>query len=125
MPSVYKINKGINKPIEFKGLKAQYIVYLAVGLVAQLLLFGVLYIIGVNMLVSLIVTSSLCALLFITVYRMSDRYGQHGLLKKIAKRNIPAYIKVSSRLVFLNLKVSSPQSPSGLPAKQREVGKGI
>ncbi|MBC7536286.1 MAG: DUF4133 domain-containing protein, partial [Ferruginibacter sp.] len=22
--SVYQINKGINKPIEFKGLKAQY-----------------------------------------------------------------------------------------------------
>jgi len=28
MSSVYKINKGINKPIEFKGLKAQYIAYL-------------------------------------------------------------------------------------------------
>ena len=30
--SVYKINKGINKPIEFKGLKAQYIWYLGGGL---------------------------------------------------------------------------------------------
>ena len=30
MSSVYTINKGVNKPIEFKGLKAQYIAYLAV-----------------------------------------------------------------------------------------------
>jgi hypothetical protein len=40
--SVYKINKGINKPIEFKGLKAQYIAYLGAGLITLLILFAVL-----------------------------------------------------------------------------------
>lgn len=34
--SVYQINKGINKPIEFKGLKAQYIWYLGGGLVISI-----------------------------------------------------------------------------------------
>ena len=29
--SVYKVNKGINKPIEFRGLKAQYIWWLGGG----------------------------------------------------------------------------------------------
>ena len=29
--SVYKMNKGINKPFEFKGLKAQYISPLTFG----------------------------------------------------------------------------------------------
>ena len=43
---VYQINKGINKPIEFKGLKAQYIGYLAGGLVGLLILFAVMYISG-------------------------------------------------------------------------------
>ena len=46
--SIYGINKGINKPIEFKGLKAQYIWYLGGGLAGLLVLFGVLYISGVN-----------------------------------------------------------------------------
>ena len=46
--SVYKINKGINKPVEFKGLKAQYIWYLAGGLVLLLIVFAILYIIGIN-----------------------------------------------------------------------------
>jgi hypothetical protein len=46
--SIYKINKGINKSIEFKGLKAQYIWYLGGGLVVLLILFAIMYIIGIN-----------------------------------------------------------------------------
>ena len=41
--SVYSVNKGINKSIEFKGLKAQYIWYLGGGVVALLILFAILY----------------------------------------------------------------------------------
>jgi hypothetical protein len=103
MSSVYKINKGINKPIEFKGLKAQYIAYLATGLIALLILFAALYIIGVNMFLCLGLTAILGTALFIGVYRLSDRYGQYGLLKKMAKRSLPVFLKVSSRKVFLNL----------------------
>ena len=54
MSSVYKINKGINKPIEFKGFKAQYIWYLGISLVILLVLFAVLYIVGINTYVCLI-----------------------------------------------------------------------
>ena len=46
--TVYPINKGINKSIEFRGLKAQYIWYLGGALVGLLVLFAVLYIIGIN-----------------------------------------------------------------------------
>ncbi|MEZ4945109.1 MAG: DUF4133 domain-containing protein [Cyclobacteriaceae bacterium] len=102
--SVYKINKGINKPIEFKGLKAQYIAYLAVGLVALLILFAILYIIGVNMFICLVLTAILGVLLFMTVYRMSDKYGEHGLLKKMAKRSLPTFLRITSRKTFLQLR---------------------
>ncbi len=103
MSSVYKINKGINKPIEFKGLKAQYIAYLATGLIALLILFAVLYIIGVNMFICLALIGILGTALFMWVYRMSDNYGQHGLLKKLATRSLPYFIKGTSRELFLNL----------------------
>jgi hypothetical protein len=102
--SVYKINKGINRPIEFKGLKAQYIAYLAIGLIGLLILFAVLYILGLNTFVCLALTTLLGTLLFITVYRMSDKYGQHGLLKKMARRGTPDFIKCPSRRSFLQLK---------------------
>ncbi|MBX2896832.1 MAG: DUF4133 domain-containing protein [Cyclobacteriaceae bacterium] len=107
MASVYNINKGINRPIEFKGLKAQYIAYLAIGLIGLLILFALLYIIGVNMFICLGLIATLGTALFMFVYRMSDKYGQHGLLKKMAGRSIPVFLKVSSRNVFLKLSVKN------------------
>jgi Domain of unknown function (DUF4133) len=101
--SVYKINKGINKPIEFKGLKAQYIAYLAAGLISLLVLFAILYITGVNMFACLALVAILGTSLFMSVYRLSDTYGQYGLLKKLAMRNIPDSIKATTRKIFTDL----------------------
>jgi len=53
--SVYQINKGINKPIEFKGLKAQYIWYLGGGLVVLMIIFAIVYIAGINIFICLII----------------------------------------------------------------------
>ena len=103
MGSIYQINKGINKPIEFKGLKAQYIGYLAVGLVVLLVLFATMYIIGVNLFVCVAVIAISGTALFMTVLRLSHKYGQYGLLKKAAKRYIPLFIKSKSRKVFIQL----------------------
>jgi hypothetical protein len=104
MNSVYKINKGINKPIEFKGLKAQYIGYLGIGILILLIVFSVLYIVGVNMFVCLALILVLGTLLFIGIYKLSDTYGQHGLVKKLAVRNIPRVIRCKSRKIFIQLK---------------------
>lgn len=101
--SVYKINKGINKPIEFKGLKAQYIWYLGGGVIVLLFVFAILYIAGVNMFVCLALIGALGTGLFMTVYRMSETYGEHGLIKKFAKRSIPAFLKSGSRSLFHTL----------------------
>lgn len=112
MNSVYKINKGINKPIEFKGLKAQYIGYLGIGVLLLLIVFAVLYISGVNMFVCLGVVLLLGTLLFMAIYRLSDTYGQHGLVKKLAKRNIPEYVVCRSRKMFTTLCESSSSDKS-------------
>lgn len=110
MASIYSINKGINKPIEFKGLKAQYIGYLAVGLVILLVLFASMYIIGVNLLVCILIISAAGTALFMTVYRLSYKYGEYGLLKKVAKRYIPTYLRFSSRKLFIQLNPNSDQA---------------
>ena len=99
--SVYTINKGINKPIEFRGLKAQYIWYLGGGLLVLLLLFAILYICGINTYVLLFTILGLGAGLFMYVYRLSHRYGEHGMMKKVAKRSIPKRLKVNSRKLFI------------------------
>lgn len=104
MNSVYKINKGINKPIEFKGLKAQYIGYLGAGVVVLLVVFAFLYIVGVNMFVCLGIITILGTVLFIGIYKLSDTYGQHGLLKRLARRNIPDSVVGNTRILFFQLK---------------------
>jgi protein-S-isoprenylcysteine O-methyltransferase Ste14 len=106
MNSVYAINKGVSKPIVFKGLKAQYIAYQAVGLVLLLVTFSVLYICGLSLwLVMPVVFGSGGALVF-TVYRLSARFGEHGLMKHFARRGLPGCVKVRSRKVFLGLRKS-------------------
>jgi hypothetical protein len=102
--SIYNINKGINKSIEFKGLKAQYIWYLGGGLLALLIFFSVLYICGVNTYICLGIIIIAGSILIMYVYKLSGKYGEHGMMKAVARRNIPHVVKCDSRKVFLNLK---------------------
>lgn len=98
--SIYKINKGINKPIEFKGLKAQYIWYLGGGLVILLILFAILYITGIHTFLCVGLIVVLGTGLFIQVYKISNKYGEHGMMKKVARRGIPDVVKSHSRNIF-------------------------
>ncbi len=102
--SIYKINKGINKPIEFKGLKAQYIWYLGGGILVLMILFAILYILGVNSYLCVALVLAAGITLFLMVYRISDKYGEFGLMKKIAKRLVPDVVKCWSRRLFMKLK---------------------
>lgn len=101
---VYQINKGINKPIEFKGLKAQYIGYLAGGLVTLLVLFAVMYIFGLSVYCCIAVITALGTGLFYQVFKYSHTYGQYGLMKRTARRYLPGYLKFNSRKIFIRLK---------------------
>jgi 4-hydroxybenzoate polyprenyltransferase len=102
--AIYAINKGINKPIEFKGLKAQYISILAVGLVSLLLLFTGLYLAGLAVAWCLLTVTLSGCVLFRQVYRLSNRYGQYGLMKRTARRYLPGYLKFRSRTTFIHKK---------------------
>ena len=104
MSSIYQINKGINKSIEFRGLRAQYIGYLAAGLVALLILFAVLYIAGINTYVCLVIIFGAATALIFYTFRLSHKYGKYGLMKKRAKRQLPDYLKFCSRNLFIHLK---------------------
>ncbi|MBB6271859.1 uncharacterized protein (DUF58 family) [Pedobacter cryoconitis] len=104
MSSVYHINKGVSKPIVFKGLKAQYIAYLAIGLVLLLLVFVLGYILGMPLYLLLGLVLGLGALLFYGVFRLSFRFGEHGLMKFFARRGLPGVIVFRSRHLFTALK---------------------
>jgi hypothetical protein len=106
--SVYQINKGINRSIEFKGLKAQYIWYLGGGLVVLLILFAILYISGLGIFICLPLIAILATALFMRIYKLSRTYGEYGMMKKIARRSVPdvvkSYSKVKLKKILLNEK---------------------
>ena len=105
MATVYEINKGVNRSIEFKGIKAQYIIYLALGLVFLLILFAILFIVGVNSYACVFIVLPLGAVLYIAVQRLSHTYGEFGLMKKAAQKRLPTAIQSRSRKLFTQLSV--------------------
>lgn len=87
----------------FKGLKAQYIAYLAIGLVLLLLGFALGYVAGLSLFLLMPIMIVFGILLFFSVFRLSHRFGEHGLMKFLAKRNLPDHIKIRSRRLFTQL----------------------
>jgi hypothetical protein len=88
----FNINKGIGKSVEFKGLKAQYLFIFAAGLLAVFIVFVVMYMAGADQWVCIgfgVISASVLAGL---TFRLNEKYGEHGLMKMLAKRNHPRYL---------------------------------
>lgn len=97
----YQINKGAGNPIEFKGLKSQYLFIFAGGLVAVLLAVIILYVAGVDQWICIpfgVISGSL--LVWVT-FRLNTRYGEHGLMKLLAEKRHPRYLIHRKRLFRL------------------------
>ncbi|GHT57622.1 hypothetical protein AGMMS50239_00290 [Bacteroidia bacterium] len=98
----YNINKGIGKSVEFKGLKAQYLFIFAGGLLAVFVVFVILYMAGVDQWFCIgfgVMAAS--ALVWLT-FNLNAKYGEHGLMKLLAKRQHPRYLinRKNSRRFF-------------------------
>lgn len=98
----YNINKGIGKSVEFKGLKAQYLFIFAGGLLAVFIVFVVMYMAGVDQWICIgfgIIAAS--ALVWLT-FNLNAQYGEHGLMKVLAKRQHPRFLinRKNSRRFF-------------------------
>jgi hypothetical protein len=98
--SIYTINKGINKSIEFRGLRAQYIWYFGGMVIFLMMIFAILYIAGFGTFFCLALTGGAAAGGSIKIFALSQKYGQHGLMKAIARRRLPKVLKSYSRQLF-------------------------
>ena len=96
MNSVYMVNKGVNQPVVFRGLKGPYIWWLCIGVVVLLLVFALLYIAGVPLVLCLLLTGILGTMLFVFVYRYNRKYGEHGLMKRIAQKSLPRWVRADT-----------------------------
>jgi hypothetical protein len=100
--SVYPIFRAIGRPLLFKGFRAQYIVFAGASLIADLLLFVLLYVCRVPSIVCMAITFTIGAAALAIAARLS-RFGSHGLMKMLAARQLPRSIACKSRRIFIHL----------------------
>ena len=102
----FNINKGIGKSVEFKGLKAQYLFIFAAGLLAVFIVFVVMYMAGAGQWVCIGFGVISASVLVWLTFRLNEKYGEHGLMKMLAKRNHPRYLinRKTPRRLFRNSK---------------------
>lgn len=99
----YYINKGIGASAEFKGLKSQYLFIFVGGLLGVFVLFVIFYTAGVDQ--WLCIGSGLIAAFALVwfTFNLNAKYGEHGLMKLMAKRQHPSFLinRKSPRRYFL------------------------
>lgn len=88
----WEINKGVGRSVEFKGLKAQYLFIFAGGLLAMFILVVVLYMMGVNQLLCIVLGIAGAAVIVQQTFSLNKKYGEHGLMKIGARKNHPCYL---------------------------------
>lgn len=123
----YPINKGIGRPVEFKGLKAQYLFIFAGGLLAAFILFVILYMAGAGQWLCIgfgVVSAS--ATVWLT-FRLNAKYGEHGLMKLGAARIRPRHVlhrrRVSKLLRRKTVQASGKRTCSQFPERRLSYAK--
>jgi hypothetical protein len=99
----FPFNRGIGKPAEFQGLKAQYLFIFAGGLLGLFIVFVVMYMAGVNQFVCIAFGVITALLLVYGTFHLNKKYGEHGLMKAQARRNHPRYVINRKRIFRLFL----------------------
>jgi hypothetical protein len=84
-------------------LKAQYIWHVAGCAVGALPFYGIEHLLGLNDYIGVATTLGLLGFAVARVYRMSRRFGQHGLMKRKAARMAPKALLSRSRQLFIHL----------------------
>ena len=100
----YPIHRAIERPLYFKGLAGQYIVFAAAALLGDLLLFVLLYICRTPPWLCVLIAFALGTTSLVFIGRLSRRFGAHGLEQYLAARDLPRSIRFEQRTNSIYLK---------------------
>lgn len=94
----YNIHKGVGKPVEFKGLTGQYLFIFAGGLLLIFALSVVLVVAGADQYLSVGLGAVLAVGLVFVTFRLNQKYGRFGLMKRAAIARHPRRIISRKRI---------------------------
>ena len=86
------INKGVNKPAEFKGLQSQYLFIFAGGLLGTFMVFIVMYLTGRDQWICSLTGLFLAFVVVWLTFSLNRKFGRFGLMKLQAIRTFPRRI---------------------------------
>ena len=91
----WEINKGIGRSAEFMGLLSQYLVVFVLGLLGAFLLIVILLVVGVPQMIGIGIGVVGAAIVVWQTFSLNKKYGQSGMMKKMAARKRPDYLRCS------------------------------
>ncbi|WP_400194226.1 DUF4133 domain-containing protein [Hymenobacter sp. B81] len=100
---LYDLNRGINKPVEFKGLVGNNIYFLVAGIGLTFGLFVTLYLLSTPLVLTILITFAVGGGMWAGVFALNRKYGEHGLMKASARRASPKYITNRHSRLFQHL----------------------
>lgn len=100
MNSIYPIQKGLQKNLEFKGLQAPYLWYALLGIFFLMILFALLHLCGMNSYGCVLLTLGLGVWWIKTLFAWNAKYGPFGMMKLLAQKRIPKVLKSYGRTHF-------------------------
>ena len=81
--ATFQVNRGVGKPVEFFGLRAQYVFYLVI-LIFFVLFFSFILTVLLNALGALLSGIISFLLAVCSVFKLNNTYGEHGLMQLMA-----------------------------------------
>lgn len=88
----YDINKGVNRPLDFYGLKEQNIIYFAAGILIAIVFY--FFLAFINQYVAIAVAIVIAAVDYLACYYINNKFGVHGLAKSSAMKSCPQRIQI-------------------------------
>lgn len=89
----YWIYKALGRQVVFKGLAGAFIWWMGIALVLLLLLFAMLYLLGVALWICLVIALVGGSACFFFISRLSKKYGENGWMKARCHKQLPKKIK--------------------------------
>lgn len=83
----YQINKGVGAPLDFFGLKSQYIVYFAIGVVLAFLMFFIFQF--WSKILALFIAVAVGVLFYFGCKWANKKFGRHGVSIAMTKKLLP------------------------------------
>ena len=95
--ATYQVNRGVGKPVEFFGLRSQYVIYF-VFLVLLVLLFSFILTILLDVMGALLIGVIAFLLAICSCFKLNNIYGEHGLMQLMALKKVVKHISVTKRI---------------------------